>query len=125
MVCAFYGHAVSQTQFSTQFNARWRHGVNAMATPAETASLIKQLTNGAVTMDVLDQAVSWQDCRQYLTLRRLIIAIRQNHQFVISGFEDNDRRGNILWINDPGNPGAAKTLYSTAAQYWVASLVKT
>jgi hypothetical protein len=125
MVCAFYGHVIAQTQFSTRFNAKWHHGPNAMATPAETANLIKALTNGAVTMDALDRAVPWQDCRQYLTLRRLIIVIRQNHQFVISGFEDNDPRGKVLWINDPGLPGAAKTLYDTVAQDWVASLVKT
>jgi ABC-type bacteriocin/lantibiotic exporter with double-glycine peptidase domain len=125
MVCRFYGHVVTQTQFSTRFNANWGHGVNAMAAPGEAANLINALTAGAVTMDVIDRALTWQECRQHLTLRRLAIVIRQNHQFVISGFEDRDPRGNILWISDPGIHNAAKSLYATVAQDWVASLVKT
>jgi hypothetical protein len=125
MVCSFYGHVVTQTQLSTQFNTNWGHGLNAMAAPGETANLIKGLTNGAVTMDVIDRALTWQECKQYLTMRRLAIVIRQNHQFVISGFEDRDPRGNILWISDPGIHNAAKSLYATVAQDWVASLVKT
>jgi Papain-like cysteine protease AvrRpt2 len=136
MVCAFYGHPVSQTRFSTQFHARWGHGLNAMADPGETAVLIKELTHGAVTMDVVYRedvppptltyrALTWQECKQHLTLRRLVIASRQHHCFVISGFVDGDPRGDILWINDPGNPGAAKALYTTVAEGWVASLVKT
>ena len=125
MVCSFYGHVVTQTQLSTQFNTNWGHGLNAMAAPGETANLIKGLTNGAVTMDVIDRALTWQECKQYLTMRRLAIVIRQNHQFVISGFEDRDPRGNILWISDPGIHNAAKSLYATVAQNWVASLVKT
>ena len=55
MVCRFYNHVVTQAQFSTRFNANWGHGPNAMAAPAETASLIKTLTGGAVTMDVVDR----------------------------------------------------------------------
>lgn len=124
MVCGFYGHPVTQTQLSVQFNAKWGHGLNAMAAPGETAHLIKGLTNGAVTMDVLDRALTFQECKQYLTLRRLAITIRQNHQFIISGFEDQDPRGDILWISDPGNHNAAKALYATVAQDWVATLVR-
>jgi hypothetical protein len=125
MVCRFYNRVITETQFATRFNANWGHGANAMAAPAETASLIKTLTAGAVTMDVIDRALTWQECKQYLTMRRLVIVIRQNHQFVLSGFEDGDPRGNILWISDPGIHNAAKSLYATVAQDWVASLVKT
>ncbi|MGE0120632.1 MAG: papain-like cysteine protease family protein [Dongiaceae bacterium] len=125
MVCDFYGQPVTQTKLAAEFNLRFGHGLNAMATPAETAHLIGRLTNKTVTMDLHDEPLSWDKCVQCITMRRLILVTRQNHQIVISGFAPADPRGRVLWINDPGIHNAARVLYDTLAQDWIASLVKT
>ena len=110
-------------------NDKFHHGLDHMASGAETAWVLRN--HAGLSVDYFrhiglnkDPKLTWSEVCTATDLCRVIIAGAANHAWIIAGYDNDPVHGNVLWIHDPSRDlGPNKAKWDTFQALWVDTVI--